>query len=362
MTAAESGGPISAGAGIDTGAGIDGEAPATGGAGINGPDAYPAPRNKTMTEDDVVARLASGMTIGIGGWGSRRKPMSLVRAILRSELSDLHLVTYGGPEVGMLCAAGKAARLTFAFVAADVGASAVLEPHFRAARQAGAIECHELDEGMVLLGLQAAAWRVPFLPTRIGLGSDLVRVNPGLRTVRSPYPRLDGGGAGGDGGREGSGDGVGGPDAGGEELIAQPAIHLDAALVHVNVGDRRGNAAFTGPDLYFDDLMLEAADHGFVSVERLVATEDLAAAAGDVTRCRVNRMFVDGIVEALNGAHPTSCDPDYGRDEAFQQTYLATAKEPAQWEAFRDEWLRGPTEADYQVALAARSDRARGER
>ena len=60
-----------------------------------------------MTEDEVVAELRDGMTIGIGGWGSRRKPMSLVRAIARSPVKDLTLVTYGGPDVGLLCAAGK---------------------------------------------------------------------------------------------------------------------------------------------------------------------------------------------------------------------------------------------------------------
>lgn len=268
--------------------------------------------------------------------GSRRKPMSLVRAILRSDLTDLHLVTYGGPDVGMLCAAGKVAKLTFAFVSPDVGGAAVLEPHFRAARQSGAIECTELDEGMLLLGLQAAAWRVPFLPTRAGLGSDLHLVNPELRTVRSPYP---------------------GPDGGeGEELIAQPAIHLDAALCHLNVGDERGNAAFTGPDLYFDDLLLEAAHQRFVSVERIVPTGDLVAAAGDVTRLRISRLFVDGIVEAPNGAHPASCDPDYGVDEAFQKAYLATAKDPGQWDAFRAEWLSHPTEGAYQAALTDRPD------
>lgn len=43
-----------------------------------------AARDKTMTPDEVAARLHSGMTIGIGGWGSRRKPMALVRALLRS--------------------------------------------------------------------------------------------------------------------------------------------------------------------------------------------------------------------------------------------------------------------------------------
>ncbi len=297
-------------------------------------EAYPAPRDKRITEDDAIARLSSGMTIGIGGWGSRRKPMSLVRAILRSNLTDLHVVTYGGPEVGMLCAAGKISRLTFAFVAPDVGPAAVLEPHFRAARQSGAVACTELDEGMVLLGLQAAAWRVPFLPTRLGLGSDLHLVNPGLRTVQSPYP---------------------GPDGGdGEELIAQPAIHLDAALVHLNIADERGNAAFTGPDLYFDDLMLEAAEQRFVSVEQIVPQGDLVAAAGDVTRLRVSRLNVDGLVLAPNGAHPTSCDPDYRRDEAFQKTYLGTAKDAALWDAFRDEWLSFTDEAEYQAALAVR--------
>jgi glutaconate CoA-transferase, subunit A len=55
-----------------------------------------------MTADEVVSELWSGMTIGIGGWGSRRKPMSLVRAIARSGLSHLTIVSYGGPDVGLL--------------------------------------------------------------------------------------------------------------------------------------------------------------------------------------------------------------------------------------------------------------------
>ena len=286
-----------------------------------------------MSEDEVVARLRPGMTIGIGGWGSRRKPMSLVRAILRSDLDQLHVVTFGGPEVGMLCAAGKVARLTFAFVAPDARGASVLEPYFRAARQSGAIDCTELDEGMLLLGLQASAWRVPFLPTRVGLGSDLHLVNPDLRTVRSPYP---------------------GPDGEAEELYAQPAIHLDAALVHLNVADEHGNAAFTGPDLYFDDLMLDAAAEGFVSVERVVPRGELASAAGDVTRLRVPRMSVTGLVEAPHGAHPTSCEPDHPRDEEFQAEYLATAKDPQRWAEFRERWLSFATEAEYQAALAAR--------
>jgi glutaconate CoA-transferase, subunit A len=276
--------------------------------------------DKRMTEDEVVAELRSGMTIGIGGWGSRRKPMSLVRAILRSELTDLTIVTYGGPDVGLLCAAGKVRRLVYGFVSLD---SIPLEPHFRAARQAGRVEVTEYDEGMLQLGLYAAAQRLPFLPTRSGLGSDVLRVNPQLRTVRSPY--------------------------GDEELVAVPALRLDAALVHLNRADARGNAQFLGPDLYFDDLYCMAADRAYVSCERIVPTQELGE-AGPLASQRIPRLLVRDVVEAPRGAHFTSCVPDYGRDEAFQAEYARAAKDPDAWDAFVARYLSGD-ESDYQRAV-----------
>ena len=39
------------------------------------------------------------------------------------------------------------------------------------------------------------------------------------------------------------------------------------------------------------------------------------------------------------GAHFTECPPDYGRDEAFQREYAATAKDPEAWAQFRADWL-----------------------
>ena len=110
--------------------------------------------------------------------------LALVRAIARSDITDLTVVSYAGPDLGLLCAAGKVRRAVYAFASLD---TIPLEPHFRAARQAGAVDDEPYDEGLFLLGLQAAAWRVPFLPTRVGLGSDLLALNDRLRTVRSPY-------------------------------------------------------------------------------------------------------------------------------------------------------------------------------
>ena len=282
--------------------------------------------DKRLTEDEAVATLTDGMTVGIGGWASRRKPMSVVRALLRSPLTDLTIVSYGGPDVGLLCAAGKVRKLVYGFVSLD---TIPLEPHFRAARQAGTIpELVEYDEGMLQWGLYAASLRLPFLPTRAGLGSDVMAVNPFLRTVRSPYDD-------------------------GEELVAVPALPLDAAFVHLNRADERGNAQFLGPDLYFDDLFLTAAAAGrrFVSVEKVVPTDDLLK-EGSFHTLKVNRSMVDGVIEAPRGAHFTSCEPDYGRDEAFQRTYAAAAGDPASWAAFVERYLDG-TEDDYQRAVGA---------
>ena len=63
--------------------------------------------SQSLTGIPVVRELRDGMTIGVGGWGPRRKPMALIREILRSDLNNLTIVAYGGPDVGMLCAAGQ---------------------------------------------------------------------------------------------------------------------------------------------------------------------------------------------------------------------------------------------------------------
>ncbi|MEH1126389.1 CoA transferase subunit A [Micromonospora sp. CPCC 206061] len=277
---------------------------------------------KVMSLADVVGELRSGMTIGIGGWGSRRKPMALVRAILRSDVTDLTVVSYGGPDVGLLAAYGRIRRLVTGFVSLD---SVPLEPHFRRARHEGTLELTEVDEGMLYWGLLAAANRLPFLPIRAGLGSDVLRVNPSLRTVRSPYED-------------------------GEELVAMPALRLDAALIHLNRADRYGNGQYLGPDPYFDDLFCQAATRRYLTCERLVDTKELLS-GGPPPSLLVNRMMVDGVVETPRGAHFTSCVPDYDRDEAFQRAYAKAAADPDEWSRFRATYLDGD-ESAYQAAIA----------
>lgn len=283
-------------------------------------------RDKRTTLDEAVADITSGMTIGIGGWGSRRKPMAFVRALLRTGVTDLTVVTYGGPDIGLLCSAGKVGKVYYGFVSLD--SPPFYDPWFSRARTTGSIVAREMDEGMLRCGLQAAAQRLPFLPIRAGLGSSVPDFWDGeLSTVRSPYPT----------------------GSGFEELIAMPALRLDAAFVHLNLGDKHGNAAYTGVDPYFDDLFLMAAERRLLSVERVVPTDELIKAVPPQALL-VNRMMVDHVVEAPGGAHFTTAEPDYGRDEKFQRHYAQAAGDEDGWNEFLTTYLSGP-ESDYQAAV-----------
>jgi glutaconate CoA-transferase subunit A len=269
-----------------------------------------------MGAADVVAQLDDGMTLGIGGWGPRRKPMALVREILRSPLKDLTVVSYGGADVGMLCAAGKVRRLVFAFVSLDF---IPLEPYFRIARQSGAIEVMEIDEGLLMLGLKAAGMRVPFIPTRVGLGTDVLKHNPDLRLVDSPYDD--------------------------RQWVAMPALPLDAALLHVDRADERGVCQVKGPDLYMDDLFARAAKRTYVSCDELVQPGHFEQDE-EARYVFWERAQTTGVVHVPCGAHPSACAPLYGFDVRHFKEYAASAKDPGGWAQYYERYV-ACGEAEY---------------
>ena len=275
--------------------------------------------DKTRSIPDIAAEIETGMTLGIGGWGARRKPMAFVRELLKTPVTDLTLLSFGGPDVGMLAAAGKIRKLVFGFVSMDL---VPLEAHFRAARQAGAIEVMELDEGMFQLGLKAAAARLPFLPTRVGFASDVLTTNPEIRTVTSPY--------------------------GGEELVAVPALPVDVAVCHVNQADVLGNSRISGPDPFFDEWFCRAAGRAFLTTEEVVPThafDDPMIAL----QMPIERNLVHGVALARHGAHPTSCAPAYGIDVDHLRAYNATAK--GGWPGYCAEYVDGKGHGDYVEAV-----------
>lgn len=262
--------------------------------------------------------IKSGMTIGIGGWGPRRKPMALVRELLRSDITDLTLVSYGGADVGMLCAAGKIKKLIFAFVSLDF---IPLEPYFRKARQNAEISVMEIDEGLMLMGLRAAAMRSPYIPTAVGLGTDVLTRNKDIKIVESPY-------------------------ADGKEWVAMPALNLDVSLVHVDLADRRGVCQIKGPDHYMDDLYVRAAKKVIVSCDELVETDYFHQNPQESRSVFWERSETNVVVHIPYGAHPSSCNPLYGFDVAHFKEYAASAKEENGWQGYFNNYI-AVSDAEY---------------
>lgn len=258
------------------------------------------------------------MTIGIGGWGPRRKPMALIRSLLRSDATDLTVVSYGGADVGMLCAAGKIRKLIFAFVSLDF---IPLEPYFRKARQNAELKVMEIDEGLLLIGLRAAAMGSPYIPTAIGLGTDVLSKNTNLKVIKSPY-----------------GDN--------KDWLAMPALKLDVSLVHVDRADRRGVCQIKGPDHYMDDLYVRAANKVIVSCDELVDSEYFHENPQEARTVFWERSKTNRLVHVPCGAHPSSCNPLYGVDEAHFKQYAASAKQAQGWQNYFNKFV-AVSESEY---------------
>ncbi len=280
--------------------------------------------NKLKNLNAALAVVESGMTVGIGGWGPRRKPMALVRELLRSDVTDLTLISYGGADVGMLCAAGKVKKLIFAFVSLDF---IPLEPYFRQARQNAEIEIMEIDEGLMMMGLQAAAMGSPFIPTQVGLGTDVVTRNPDLALIESPYA-----------------DAVSADEK--RQWLAMPALNMDVALIHVDRADARGVCQIEGPDHYMDDHFARAANHTIVSCDQLVETDWFHQQPNAVRSVFWERSCTNSIVNLPFGAHPSSCNPLYGFDAAHFKHYAASAKQENGWSNYFQEFI-APGEQAY---------------
>ena len=258
--------------------------------------------DKIISAKKAMSHIESGMTLGIGGWGSRRKPMCLIRELIKTDKKDFTVVSYGGPDVGMLCASGKVRKVIFGFVSLE---TTPLEPHFRKARQEGSIEVMEVDEGMLLVGLNAAGSRLPFAVTRSGLSTDILKLNPEIKTINSPYNN--------------------------EILVAMPAIPLDVSMIHVHESDEKGNTFIFGPDFYFDEQFARASSKLIVSSEKIITTDEI-----DPDKSIYNqfeRSLVTNVVEAEYGAHPTSSSPNYGYDKDHLQQYSETLDDQS-WEQY----------------------------
>ena len=259
---------------------------------------------KQVSLAEAATIVQDGMTIAVGGGLSWREPVAFLRELIRQGRRDLRVIgTAHGVDVDLLCGAGTIGVIEESYVGFehDFG----MAPNFRRACESGQVQVHDTCCHTILQQLRAAEFGVPFLPVRSIQGTDFLRLHPEYKTMTCPFTGLP--------------------------LVLVPMLSPDVAIIHAHYGDEQGNLKIF-PPLVADMFFIRSAKHVIATVERIVSTDELREMEPNVPY-----FWVEAVVEAPYGAHPTSCYPFYAYDRAHMHDYYLAAQAGA--EAFARDYL-----------------------
>lgn len=279
--------------------------------------------NKVTTLEQAAASIPDGSTVAIGGLSMNSAPMALVRELVRQQKKDLDLVAIvAGMAVDWLVAGGCVRRVLSGLISFE---GLGLAPNFRAAVQSGQVAIEEYSEHLLICRLQAQSYNLPFMPTKAGLGTDVLGLHAESGAVREEKD---------------------GPT--GEHYVACTRLPLDVALVHAHEADERGNTRVNPKLVWMDNEIANAATRTVASVERVV---DTAAFTAEPERTTYPRFMIDTVAPAPQGAYPCSCFPEYSHDSEFFMAYSQAARDPKAFNQFFQERVAGPESwEDFLVA------------
>jgi glutaconate CoA-transferase subunit A len=265
-----------------------------------------------MSLDDAISTFVQdGDLVGFGGLSFWRKALSGCREIIRQNKKDLSICTFvGGLEVDMLIAAGCVSEVRSCFVGMEIFGMA---PHFRKAVESGSVKISEESEASIALGLRASYLKVPFMPLKGIIDTDLSKVRKDIKEIEDPL-----------------GSGI--------KLMALPKIDLDVAILHVPYADEYGNGNIPGA-VWMDADMAKTAKRTIIICEKILEMEDIRHLPG---KAQIPMQTTNAVVKIPFGAHPTSCYPFYTFDPYHIQTYLKT-----DFNDYRKEFIEIKSHADY---------------
>jgi len=305
------------------------------------PDSGP---DKLTTLSEAIAGLVpDGCHLSIGGFTINRNPMAAVYEIIRQQKRNLHLYAHSnGQGVDELVGAGCIQRIEIAY--AGSGRFAPTCIRFRKAVEQGEIEVEDYSNYQMTLRFLAGAMGVPFLPTRSGLGTDILEkwgFSAELRQREEKLPDL----------KLTTIDNPFGNWNETKKLVLVPAITPDVTIIHVQEADRSGNVRIKG--LSFADVeQAKAARTLIVTCERLVDEEYLRR---EPERNQISFLHTDAVIPVPWGAWPTACYGHYDYDPAYLNAYRDAARNK---EGYRNYLKQNILGLEDHYTLIARQDKA----
>lgn len=269
---------------------------------------------KVRPLDDIAALVGNGSTIAIGGLSMNSTPMAFVRELVRREVRDLTVIAIvQGMAVDWLVAGGCVRRVISGLVSFE---GLGLAPRFRAAVQSGAVAIEEYSEHTLICALQAHTYGLPFMPTRAGIGTDMLGLHPQTTRLETD-------------------------PASGRNYVACTPLAVDVAVVHAHAADENGNVRVDPKLLWMDNEIINAATTRIATVERLVPTGSFTA---EPHRTTYPHFMIDAVAEVPWGAYPSSMFPTYTHDKEFFEGYsrAALSADTHEFDSFWKSRVTGP--------------------
>lgn len=268
--------------------------------------------SKVRSLEQAAELVPDGATIALGGLSMNATPMGFVRALIRRGAKDLTLVPIvNGMAVDWLVAAGCVSRVVTGLVSFE---GYGLAPNFRRAVQRGEVALEEYSEYLLIARLRAAAQQLPFLPSKAGLGTDVLDLHPDTTRLETDPTT-------------------------GQAYVAATPLPLDVAVVQATEADPLGNVRVSPKLVWMDPELVNAAATTIVTVESLASTDSFRA---DPAATTYPRFLVDAVVEVPWGAYPTSNYPSYRYDGAFFEAYSLAARDADAFREFFEKRVVGP--------------------
>ncbi len=282
--------------------------------------------SKLMSAKEAVGRfLRDGDYLGAGGFGTNRIPTALLHEVVRQRRKELGFAGHTSTHDMQILMAGECLdRVDCAYV---VGLEARgLSLCSRRAFESGRVQATEWTNAALAWRYRAAAMGIPFIPTRVMLGTDTFRYSA-AREITCPFTGI--------------------------KLAALPALSPDVALIHVHRADEFGNCQIDGITVADLDLA-RAAKRVIISTERLIPNEEIRSTPHLTA---IPYYCVDAVVVQRYGGYPGNVAYEYFSDEEHLREWLRAEQDPAEFAAFLEHYIHGVP--DFQSYLELKGGNAR---
>jgi len=280
---------------------------------------------KIISLKEAVSMVPDGAHISLGGFTTQRHPMAFVYEMIRQKKRNLHF--YGrspGGDLDILIGAECLKRIEIAYEADEAFCTVGIQ--LRRAIEREKIEWEEYSNFGMLLRFMAGAMGVPFLPTKIMLGSDILIQEGFNKNIRQSDPKIA-------------------PKKfhimecpfTNEKVLLVPAINVDICIIHAQKVAKDGTVRIYGQS--FGDIQQAlCAQKVIVTCEELVEPEKLRA---NPEQNQIPFFKVDHIVQIPYGSHPYACYGYYDYDPEQLNLYYQMAKSDEGFHEYLDEFVYG---------------------